>query len=79
MNILLTGSSGWLGMTLAPRLQQLGHRVFGLDPKPGPFTPCVGSVADARLVRELIFDNRIETVMHSGALHKPNIKTPMNK
>jgi len=75
MNILLTGSSGWLGMTLAPRLQQLGHRVFGLDPKPGPFTPFVGSVADARLVRELIFDHRIETVMHSGALHKPNIGT----
>jgi len=75
MNILLTGSSGWLGVTLAPRLQQLGHRVLGLDPKPGPFTQFVGSIADARLVRELIFDHRIETVMHCGALHKPNIET----
>ncbi len=75
MNILLTGSSGWLGMTLAPRLLQLGHQVIGLDPKPGPFTQCVSSIADARLVRELIFEHRIEAVIHGGALHKPNIQT----
>ena len=32
MRILLTGSSGWLGQTLAPRLRALGHMVIGLDP-----------------------------------------------
>jgi len=62
-------------MTLATRLQQLGHQVVGLDPKPGPFTQCVASIADARLVRELIFDHHIEAVIHGGALHKPNIQT----
>lgn len=62
-------------MTLAPRLLQLGHQVMGLDPKPGPYTQCVVSIADGRLVRELIFDHGIEAVVHGGALHKPNIQT----
>ena len=34
MRILLTGASGWLGRTLAPRLRALGHVVVGLDPAP---------------------------------------------
>ena len=32
MNILVTGSSGWLGQTLVPRLKRAGHTVVGLDP-----------------------------------------------
>ena len=36
MNILVTGSSGWLGQTLVPRLVRAGHKVVGLDPEPGP-------------------------------------------
>ncbi len=75
MNVLLTGSSGWLGQTLAPRLIQLGHKVIGIDPKPGPFIQQTGTIADAGLVRELLFDNHIEAVIHGGALHKPNIAT----
>lgn len=31
MNILLTGSSGYIGARLAPLLRDLGHRVVGLD------------------------------------------------
>lgn len=75
MQVLLTGSSGWLGQTLAPRLQQLGHKVIGLDPQAGPYTKFTGSIADARLVRELVFDHQVEAVIHAGALHKPNIAT----
>jgi len=75
MNVLLTGSSGWLGQTLAPRLLELGHRVLGLDPNPGSFTQVQDTMADAALVRELVFDMGIETVLHCGALHKPNIET----
>ena len=38
MNILVTGSSGWLGQTLVPRLRRDGHQVVGLDPEKGATT-----------------------------------------
>jgi NAD(P)-dependent dehydrogenase (short-subunit alcohol dehydrogenase family) len=44
MRILLTGSSGWLGQTLVPRLSDQGHQVIGLDPIPSDHTQIVGSV-----------------------------------
>jgi UDP-glucose 4-epimerase len=75
MRILLTGSSGWLGQALVPRLEQDGHAVTGLDPLPAATTRVVGSVADAALVRRTIRDHAIQAVVHAGALHKPNIAT----
>jgi UDP-glucose 4-epimerase len=75
MRILLTGSSGWLGRSLVPRLERDGHAVIGLDPLPAETTRVVGSVADADLVRRTVRDHGIEAVIHAGALHKPNIAT----
>jgi nucleoside-diphosphate-sugar epimerase len=75
MRILVTGSSGWLGRALVPRLKADGHVVVGLDPKPGATTDVVGSVADRALVRAVIGDHRIDAVVAAGALHKPNIET----
>lgn len=75
MRILVTGSSGWLGATLVPKLKAGGHAVIGLDPSPGAATDVVGSVADRALVRAVLGDHRIDAVVHSGALHKPNIET----
>ena len=75
MRILVTGSSGWLGATLVPRLMADGHAVVGLDPKPGVTTDVVGSVADRALVRAVIGDHRIDAIVNGGALHKPNIET----
>ncbi len=73
MRLLLTGSSGWLGRFLAPRLREKGHEVVGLDVAAGADTDIVGSVAD-RLVVDRIFATRgIEAVVHAGALHKPDI------
>jgi len=72
MHVLLTGSSGWLGRFLGPRLRALGHRVTGLDLAPGPETDLVGSVADRGIVSRA-FDRGIEAVIHAGALHKPDI------
>lgn len=73
MRILLTGSSGWLGQTLAPRLRSAGHRVTGLDPAPSAQTDVVGSTADRDLVFETVRDCGIEAIVHAGALHKPDI------
>ena len=73
MRILLTGSSGWLGRFLAPRLRSLGHDVTGLDVVAGADTQIVGSVADRALVERTFAERGIEAVVHGGALHKPDI------
>jgi len=75
MNILVTGSSGWLGQTLVPRLKRAGHVVIGIDPVAAPTTDIVGTVADRETVRRAIRDNRIQAIVHAGALHKPHVAT----
>jgi len=72
MRVLLTGSSGWLGRFLAPRLRSAGHVVLGLDVAPGADTDVVGTVAD-RAVVDHAFGLGVDAVIHAGALHKPDI------
>jgi UDP-glucose 4-epimerase len=78
LNILATGSSGWLGQTLVPRLRRDGHRVVGLDPEAGATTEIVGSVVDRALVRRIIREHGIEAIVHAAARHKPHIETHDN-
>jgi UDP-glucose 4-epimerase len=73
MRILVTGSSGWLGQTLVPRLRRDGHHVVGFDIRPGPHTARVGSVADREAVERVIAAEKITAVVHAAALHKPDI------
>ncbi len=73
MKLLLTGSSGWLGRFLAPKLSAIGHEVVGLDVATGAHTTVIGSVADRPLVDQTFGDYGIEAVVHAGALHKPDI------
>lgn len=73
MNLLLTGSSGWLGRFLAPRLQAKGYQTIGLDVVDGDYTDVVGSVANKALVESVVSDRDIGAVIHAGALHKPDI------
>ena len=73
MRVLLTGSSGWLGRFLAPRLRAAGHVVIGLDVATGADTQVVGSVADRAMVERTFSNHGIEAVIHAGALHKPDI------
>jgi UDP-glucose 4-epimerase len=75
MRILVTGSSGWLGRCLVPRLERDGHAVLGLDPLPAVTTHVVGSVADADIVRRAVRDHGAQAIIHAGALHKPNLAT----
>ena len=73
MRVLLTGSSGWLGRFLAPRLRAAGHVAIGLDIAPGVYTHVVGSVAERAVVERAFSTHGIEAVVHAGALHKPDI------
>jgi UDP-glucose 4-epimerase len=72
MHVLLTGSSGWLGRFLAPRLRDTGHIVTGLDVAPGVETQIIGSVADRAAVGRA-FERGVDAVIHAAALHKPDI------
>lgn len=72
VRVLLTGSSGWLGRYLAPRLRLAGHAVVGLDVVPGTDTDIVGSIADRATV-DRAFARGIDAVIHGGGLHKPDI------
>lgn len=73
MNILLTGSSGWLGRHLAPLLQADGHCVVGLDVAPGLYTEILGGVDDRALIGRVMRQHRIDAVVHGAALHQPDI------
>lgn len=73
MRILLTGSSGWLGRFLAPRLRESGHDVVGLDVASGVHTNVLASVEDRDCVERLFTSERFEAVIHAGALHKPDL------
>ena len=75
MRILVTGSSGWLGQTLVPRLSREGHQVVGMDPVPSRTTQIVGPIDDRELVRATIRDLGLDAIVHAGARHKPNIET----
>jgi UDP-glucose 4-epimerase len=73
VNVLLTGSSGWLGRHLAPLLESDGHRIVGLDVAPGPHTTLLGSVDDRALIARVLRDHAIDAVVHGAALHQPDI------
>ena len=75
MRILVTGSSGWLGQTLVPRLSGQGHQVIGSDPVPSNHTQIVGSVTNRELVHLAIREFGVDSIIHAGALHQPNIET----
>jgi UDP-glucose 4-epimerase len=60
-------------------LRSLGHEVTGLDPVPSTETRVVGSIADRELVMRTVQDKGIEAIIHSGALHKPNIEHRNNE
>src|SRR5271166_1937490 len=73
MSILVTGSSGHLGEALMRTLREAGRAAVGLDIVPGPFTDCVGSIADRDCAARCMAG--VETVLHAATLHKPHVAT----
>jgi nucleoside-diphosphate-sugar epimerase len=69
MRVLVTGSSGQLGMEICRQLAEV-HQVTGLDPAPGPFTHVLGGVEDRALVFEQV--SRVDAVVHVASLHAPH-------
>jgi nucleoside-diphosphate-sugar epimerase len=65
LRVLRTGSSGWLGRFLAPRLRAAGHHVIGLDVAQGAETHVIGSVADRTVVERTFSDHQIIRSMQS--------------
>jgi len=72
MRILVTGSSGRIGCSIAERATH-GHEVIGLDVKDGPFTTVIGTITDRHLVDHLC--SRVDAVIHTAALHAPHVGT----
>lgn len=72
MNVLLTGSAGFIGSHIAEALTAAGHRVRGLDLRPagpaGPAGPAAGVAADVRdagAVARLL--DGVDAVCHQAA------------
>lgn len=73
MTILITGAAGWLGRHLAPYLQRHGYNTIGLDRVGGDYVDVVADVSNRDAVFEAFANHRISAVIHSAALHKPQI------
>jgi UDP-glucuronate 4-epimerase len=70
--VLVTGSSGFLGGTVVPRLLASGHRVVGLDPAPppasAPYRSVIDDLTDGSRLERLLNDEQITHVIHSGGV-----------
>ncbi|MGR8921568.1 MAG: UDP-glucose 4-epimerase GalE, partial [Gammaproteobacteria bacterium] len=72
--ILVTGGAGYIGSHAAKLLARAGHHVVTLDDLSRGFREAVvygelvvGNTGDAELVRSILNDERIDTVMHFAA------------
>lgn len=77
---IVTGSSGRLGGALCATLRKQSgeNEVHGMDPLPGPETNHSLDSLSALFASLDITGNRV-TVLHCGALHKPQVRTHTEK
>src|SRR5262245_30671260 len=77
MSILITGSEGFLGLSLARLLHANGSRVVGLDvaTRAGrrPWPVITGDVADRALIERLFAEHDVASVVHCGGVSGPHI------
>jgi nucleoside-diphosphate-sugar epimerase len=75
-NVLVTGSSGFIGHPVARALAEMGRQVIGLDPAPPGHeilgvTSVRGELGDVRQMSELLRSKEIDTVVHAGGISGP--------
>ena len=59
MVILVTGSSGFIGNSLIPKLKKIGYDVVGLDHKPGKNTDMIQDIS-----KKFKINKPVETIIH---------------
>lgn len=72
MRILVTGTSGKIGSTIAEYLQPQ-YEIIGLDLMPGRFTTVCGDIADRVLINKIM--PGVEAIIHTASLHAPHVAT----
>jgi len=74
--VVITGSSGFIGLPAAEALAAEGYVVLGLDlvipdvPKVS-FEPVIGDFSNLDLVEELVMERKIDTIVHAGGISGP--------
>src|SRR6266700_505751 len=73
MRVLITGSSGLLGSTIASQLSA-SHETVGVDILPGPYTRHVMSINDGDALSRVVHSG-VDAIIHTASLHQPHIVT----
>ncbi len=73
MNVLVTGSSGRIGVYVVQALEQAGHRVLGVDIVAGPHTRLLVDLTKSGECYQALFRAQAEAVVHMGAWANPGV------
>jgi len=71
MRVLITGSSGQLGVVISSLLSK-EHSIIGVDSLPGKYTSHIGDITDYDFVLSVI--KNAEIIIHTCSLHAPHLK-----
>jgi UDP-glucose 4-epimerase len=78
VNILVTGSNGFLGGAVVEELTSMGHSVIGLDPQPAVgrgFAQVTDDLSKTESLLSLLEKKEITHVIHAGGVSGPMVLT----
>lgn len=71
MNVLVTGSSGRIGESVAKALEASGYSVIGIDKRDGRFTSYLGDICNTLFIENII--KQCDYIVHTAAYHAPHV------